>query len=238
MLNIAVCDDNLLSVKKILTVLKKYLAEINIEYNIDKYDDEFKMLGYIADGLKYDIFFCDIDMPIPGYHLMSEIRRYDDEFLLAFISNYESLGNVVCHARGDAYIYKSMSEETMLQEIKYILKLYLKDRQICTFRTAAGLIDMEVRKIKYIESRKREIIVHIKNGEYLTLIDTTLSELEHDNSFNSFSRVGRSYLINFKGVYAVKKSIQFSDGEELKFSKEKIDTFRREWLNFKFEEMK
>lgn len=238
MLNIAVCDDNLPSAEKILTVLKKYLAEINIEYNIDKYDDEFKMLNRIADGLKYDIFFCDIDMPIPGYHLMLEIRRYDDEFILAFISNYDALGNVVCHARADAYIYKNMSDGAMLQEIKYILKLYLKDRQICTFRTVSGLIDMEVRKIKYIESRKREIVVHIQNGEYLTLIDKTLSELERDSSFNSFSRVGRSYLINFKGVYTVKKSIQFSDGEELKFSKEKIDTFRREWLNFKFEEMK
>lgn len=236
MLNIAVCDDNLSSAEKILAVLKNYLIEINIEYNIDMYDDEIKMLEHIKSGTKYNIFFCDIEMPIRGDQLISEIRRYDDDFLLAFISSYSGLGNLVCHARADAYIYKSMSESMTLHEIRYLFNLYFKNKRICTLRTVSGAIDMEMRKIKYIESRKREIIAHILNGDQLTLLDKSLSDLEHDSTFSSFSRVGRSYLINYMGVSAVTKSIQFSDGEELQFSKEKINTFRRGWLSFQYDE--
>lgn len=238
MLTIAVCDDNPASVENFMTVLKNYLAEIGLEYNIDIYDDEVKLLTRIMSGSKYDIYVCDIEMPIQGDRLISEVRHYDTDFLLAFVSNYRDMGNIVCRARGDIYIYKSMGEDMMRHEIKHLFKLYFNNKKVCTLRTASGLIDVEVRKVKYIESRKREVIVHILNGKDFTILDQTLSSLEHDSAFSCFSRVGRSYLINFQGVKAVGKNIQFSDGEELQFSTEKIKDFRSKWLDFQLEEMK
>lgn len=239
MLSIAICDDDLLSIEKFVNVLKSYLVDINIEYRIDIYDDTVKMLTRIINGFRYDIYVCDIEMPIHGDQLISEIRRYDNDFLVAFVSYFENRGNIVCRARGDAYIYKSMSNDEMIHEIKYLLNRYFNNKKDYVFRTVSGPVSVELRKIKYIESRKRKIIVHIFSGSEITILDHTLSSLEHDSSFSHFSRVGRSYLINYQGVIDVEsRTIYFQDGEELQFSREKIKQFQNEWQNFLFDEMK
>lgn len=239
MLNIAVCDDQLLSIKKFIDVMESYLNEIDAEYSIDLYGDEIEMIDNIKIGCKYDIYILDIEMPIQGDQLLEEIRRYDSDFLVGFVSNYDNMGNIVCRSRADIYVYKSMDEEKMLYEIKQLFKIYFYNKTTCTFRTKFGLVEVETRKIKYIESQKRELIVHTLIGEDFKILDNTLSSLEHDSDFYCFSRVGRSHLINFRGVDTVKeKSIIFLDGEELQFSWEKIRSFKKDWQYFLFKELK
>ena len=163
-------------------------------------------------------------MRIQGDQLIKQIRLYDNDFLTAFISNYENRGSVVCHARGDAYIYKSMTAEDMLQEIKHIFALFFRNKQSYRFRTASGFIDIELCKIKYIESCKREIVVHIIDEPDFTVIGHTLSSLESEGAFCRFVRVGRSHLVNYQGVQSVnEKTIRFDDGEELVFPKERLE---------------
>lgn len=236
-MRIAVCDDELLSIQKFIDVLKSYLSEIHLEHEIDMYDDELELLKNVQDGIKYDIYISDIDMRVQGDQLIKQIRLYDNEFLTAFVSSYENKGSVVCHARGDAYIYKSMTSEEMLQEIKRLFTLFFRNKQSYRFRTASGFADIELRKIKYIESCKREIVVHIIDEPDFTVFGHTLSSLESAGAFCRFARVDRSHLVNYQGVQSADdKTIRFDDGEELVFPKEKVERFRRQWRDFILEE--
>lgn len=233
MISIAVCDDQLMSAKFFVGIMKSYLTGIDAEYNIDTYDDEIKMLNNIRDNSGYDIYILDIEMPVQGDRLLTEIRRYDDDFVVAFLSNYDNMGNIVCRSQADAYIYKSMDKSTTLSEIKRLIKIHFYNKQTCPFKTASGIVNIEARKIKYIESKKREVTVHTLIGEDVKLVDSTLSSLEHNSDFNRFARVGRSYLINYRAIDAIReRSIIFCDGEELHFSRDKIRKFKEDWKHF------
>ena len=85
MLNIAVCDDEKLSVDKLVFKLNEYCTDNDIQHNIYIYRSGEELLSSFIDNL--DIIFLDVDMgEINGIVTAKEIRKLNKNVIIIYVS--------------------------------------------------------------------------------------------------------------------------------------------------------
>lgn len=87
-------------------------------------------------------------------------------------------------------------------------------------------ITVKVKNIVYIETLKRNVIVHIGKDSFVC--DSTISDMERELSGEGFYRVHRSYLINLRCVDSFcKTDIKMNNNEMVMLSTRKFAEFKR-----------
>lgn len=78
MIEIAICDDEIVITSKIENILEELSEEMGIKVEIDVFYDGKTLVNYIKDGKKYDLIYMDIEMrEQDGISAASEIREID-----------------------------------------------------------------------------------------------------------------------------------------------------------------
>ena len=88
LLNILICDDDIMIVNKITSLLNHYFSQHSMEYLIFSSVDSGEI--YESDQV-FDIAYIDIEMPgINGLKLSQKLKQNNPDILIMIITAFES----------------------------------------------------------------------------------------------------------------------------------------------------
>ncbi len=208
---IAICDDESVHIEKIRAILP--------DYETDNYLSPAALLDAVSAGLRYDVLFLDIMMPqIDGISLARELREYDEDMLIVFITGKIEYVQTGYEVRAFRYLLKDQIDEGLPKIWNDIIKELL-DRQDAYFsyEFERKVYRLPIRDIFYFESNLRRIVVHTKVSGNAALYGR-LDDLSV--KYSSFIRIHKSYLVNRRYIRMISAgTVILSNGEILPVSR-------------------
>ncbi|MGN1404858.1 MAG: LytR/AlgR family response regulator transcription factor [Erysipelotrichaceae bacterium] len=203
MIQIAVCDDNIVQVRKIESLLEKYFSEEKLPHELFSYTDSSLL---VEDSKKYsfDIAFLDVEMkPINGIETGEYLRKAIPNIILIYVSGYIDYSVQGYKVQAFRYILKRDLDALFKEDMDAALLQYRRINDCFTYKKDGETVRIAYRDILYLMSSERKVTVYTDNGETDTFY-AKLDDLEKRFEYHNFLRVQQSYLVNLK--YALKLS--------------------------------
>lgn len=201
MINIAICDDNIVFLKRFTDVVDKCMR---------KYTDDF-CLNSISNGdlllakqkeMKYDVIFLDIDMPdLSGFDVARIIRNDFSRCFIIFITNHSELVYESMDFQPFNFIRKNCGipiEESTEKVISKLMCHMKQNEKIVLEDEISGRNAVYIRDITYIESDRHYVLYYILKKDLPIKIRSNIGELEKKFSAYDFIRIHKKYLVNLR----------------------------------------
>lgn len=220
MLEIAICDDEVLETSNIETMLEALANKVTVEISTDVFYDGCTLVDHIKRGKRYDLIYLDIEMAKQnGIDAARSIRKLDRNVLIIYVTSHESFVKEVFEVSAFRFISKPIdisifekyfidAKNEIVGKPKYFQYHYNK----ISYRVS-------ISDIMYFQSDKRVTYIVTKTGsekcyEKLNNIEKRLRE-----SDIYFYRTHQSFLVNPKyvSIYSY-DSMELLDGTTLTVS--------------------
>ena len=212
MFNYAICDDNEHDINIIRDIIKQYITESGMDICIESYMKSSE-LSEKFNLNAYDVLFLDIDMPdINGIELAHMCKNIDKYVNIVFITNREDMVFEAIRYQPFRYIRKSNLTEELKETLVELTKKHYDEMFIYEFKTTEDSVKLKLDDVLYIESKGHELILHTKNG--CKTIRARISDYEKKLIPFGFLKIQRSFLINLKYVYLIKRDTVIMDNQE------------------------
>lgn len=234
MIQISIIEDSENDQELLLTALKTFSTNENIEFDIQTY---LSGEAFLADTKrKSDLLFIDIELGgLTGIELAERIREKDSEVIIIFCTNVASLAIKGYDYDAMDYFIKPVTYEVLYPRMKKVVEKLSTPNLTITIPLTDGFKVIKVDDIIYIESFGHDIIYHTKDGDFKTKERKSMKVIEKELSKYHFAKCNVSYLVNFKYLSIV-------NGNELVLTtKERLSISRREkkeFINLFFEYLK
>lgn len=225
MLNIIFVDDLPISTDKAQAAFRAICDRYGITCAITVKNAAESFLACVTKQ-DYDIYVIDIELPdTRGDKLVRAVRAINPMATIAFLSFYNTYGNIAVGARIDAYLYKMYESREMQEQAAILIKKCAAKRQHYRFQTITGAVDVAVVDILYLVSHHRQIYLHMRDGTIYSVYNTSLTTLKAEPQFWQFARLNRNYLVNAKNAVEFDRKrnvIWMQDGQKIKGKKDAI----------------
>lgn len=228
-MNIAICDDDLLQLEYICSLVKKWNNSINQQNRISLFKSAEELLFNYTPGC-FDIFLLDIQMQGEnGISLAKRIRSFDDKASIIFItavSDYVFDGYDVGAVQ---YLLKPINENKLFECLN-ISRKKAPDKKKIILESDQGSIAVAVDNIICIEafSHKTKVVMN----DSALFINESIGSFEQRLG-SDFYKCHRSYIVNIKHVSSIKKYDAFMDnGLSIPVSRRIYNDFNNAFIAF------
>ncbi len=227
MLNIFVCEDNLVQRRTIVQIIQNavMIEELDMKLVLDS-GDPYVLLEEIKASQNTGIYFLDIDLnsDMNGMKLAQQIRRLDPRGFIIFITAHSELSYMTFQYRVEAMDFvlkdnpveaKVKIKECLLNAMERYTLHTNKTRKVYTTQVGGRKISVDYDDIFFFETSGNihKVILHAKDRQIE--FSSTMKELTSTLDDN-FVRCHRSFLVNknnIKEVDAKNRIIYFTNGE-------------------------
>ena len=197
MLGIAVFDDEKIIVDYVGELIKENL---DVNAKIYKYTklEEFK--GDCKKGILQKINAIYIDIKIDslnGIEIAQKIQQENPKIKIIYMTAYSQYSEAIFKTKPTYLLLKPIKKEQIKKSLERALQEEKQNKNIKTFNIKGKIFNIEVEKIKYIESNKRVVIIY--EEDLKRRIYGKLDEIEKMLSSN-FVRCHQSYIVNLEHV--------------------------------------
>ena len=197
MLGIAVFDDEKIIVDYVGELIKENL---DVNAKIYKYTklEEFK--GDCKKGILQKINAIYIDIKIDslnGIEIAQRIQQENPKIKIIYMTAYSQYSEAIFKTKPTYLLLKPIKKEQIKKSLERALQEEKQNKSIKTFNIKGKIFNIEVEKIKYIESNKRVVIIY--EEDLKRRIYGKLDEIEEMLSSN-FVRCHQSYIVNLEHV--------------------------------------
>mgnify|MGYP004475850021 FL=1 len=195
MLGIAVFDDEKIIVDYVGELIKE---KLDVNAKIYKYTklEEFK--GDCKKGILQKINAIYIDIKIDslnGIEIAQKIQQENPKIKIIYMTAYSQYSEAIFKTKPTYLLLKPIKKEQIKKSLERALKEEKQSKNIKTFNIKGKIFNIEVEKIKYIESNKRVVIIY--EEDLKRRIYGKLDEIEEMLSSN-FVRCHQSYIVNLE----------------------------------------
>ena len=218
---IAICEDNFSSLSYIEQSVRKFLTSHGCQGVISSYSSSFNLYHQVQEGIRFGLYFLDIDMPkVDGLTLASAIRKFDDGAVIMFVSAKEEYVFDAIKVQPFRFIRKSHFQSDLTEALEEYLRQNQteKEENFLTLEVQNEIYSFCVNEIVYIQAKDNylDIITNQKN----TLIRYKISDMEKRLEPYQFLRIHKSYLVNYRYIYSLQnKTVTLEDGTVLPISR-------------------
>ena len=197
MLGIAVFDDEKIIVDYVGELIKENL---DVNAKIYKYTklEEFK--GDCKKGIlqKINAIYLDIKIDsLNGIEIAQKIQQENPKIKIIYMTAYSQYSEAIFKTKPTYLLLKPIKKEQIKKSLERALQEEKQNKNIKTFNIKGKIFNIEVEKIKYIESNKRVVIIY--EEDLKRRIYGKLDEIEEMLSSN-FVRCHQSYIVNLEHV--------------------------------------
>lgn len=223
MINIAVCDDEILYIRQITELLQEIAHEYRLQVNIDIFNDGIKLENNINSGIsRYDLMYLDIEMPEDGITLAKKIRLIDKTVLIVYITSHDNYMKESFAVRPFRYLGKPIDRLEFTKCFKDSYKEILEYDYYFRYRYDRMERKLLVQDILYFMSKLRKVYIVTSEETYEMYSKLDGIEEEMQKGRIPFLRIHRSYLVNFKHIDEISYDyIIVSNGKRLSVSEER-----------------
>lgn len=233
MLEIAVCDDDIIFTGKVEKILEKIGQKYNVQMSIEVFWDGDELVESIKSGERFDIIYLDIEMKrMNGLDAANEIRKIDRESLLIYITSYESYMPVTFDYRPFQFIVKPIQIDKFEQCFVKAYQEILRNDSYFQFKYNKTYHRILSQNIMYFESSKR--VISIITSDTIMKFYGKLDEVENAlrGSKLNFLRIHQSYLVNFKYIEEIAYDrVKLIDGQVLYISEDRRKKIGRQYCD-------
>lgn len=237
LLKIAVVDDEMIFVDKLIGKITESCEKLNIEFTIDKYSNGYDLL---ENYKKYHLIFLDIEMPaIDGITTAKKINELKNEAEIPFIVFITSHDNLVYDALKSfpfSFIRKSdfEDEDIIFDCISKVLNKVKSSSKTIIIRADRQDIVLKIYEIIYMEKLKNYSYIHTALKTYP--VKSPLTDFEKLLSKHGFIRCHEGYIVNLNDICKIyDKSILLSNNETVPMSRHKVKTVREAFMKWMIE---
>lgn len=234
MLNIAICDDDALILSKVEELVGVFFRTHCIEIKMQSYQLSENLTYDLQDGLYYDLFLLDIEMPgIDGRELAKSIHNNMPAAKVIFITSHLEYAVEAYEFSIFRYIPKTAIEEKLSAALNDFYKLYRLERnEFYTIQVKNYVEQLSYRDILYILKEGKYAVFHLANGR-TNSVRKTLAQVFKEINKDYFYFVDRGCIVNLANVLGMNENgILFSDNQRLAISKASISDFKMILLRF------
>ena len=234
MLNIAICDDDALILSKVEELVGVFFRTHCIEMKMQSYQLSENLTYDLQDGLYYDLFLLDIEMPgIDGRELAKSIHNNMPAAKVIFITSHLEYAVEAYEFSIFRYIPKTAIEEKLSAALNDFYKLYRLERnEFSTIQVKNYVEQLSYRDILYILKEGKYAVFHLANGR-TNSVRKTLAQVFKEINKDYFYFADRGCIVNLANVIGMNENgILFSDNQRLAISKASISDFKTILLRF------
>lgn len=220
MINIGICDDELLYRIKIKDILKELLRSYSINYNIYEFSSGEELLNNYPKGL--DILIMDIQMKIVnGMYTARKIREFDQNLEIIFMTSFSEFMQEGYEVKAYRYILKPINERKISKNILPCIDEVMKKKKNYLSINVKNYIDrIKIDSIVYIETARPNILIYTHDNMYTTKM--TISKIEKILSEYGFFRCHNSYIVNLKLIESMNGNTVVVKGKNIPISKYRV----------------
>ncbi|MCD8023792.1 MAG: LytTR family DNA-binding domain-containing protein [Lachnospiraceae bacterium] len=224
MLRAAVVEDEREERLQLVSYLKRYGNEQNLEISVEEFSDGSQLVEEYS--FNFDVLFLDIEMKnLNGLDTAREIRRRDPDVLLLFVTNLAQYAIEGYEVEALDFIVKPFSYPSFCLRMDKIQKrLKLQAVNLMQFRSGKGTVFLNTRDILYAETMNKKTVLHTA-GETLTCSET-MNELQEKLCDFGFFRCHNAYLVNMNAIERLDGSHVVIHGTEIPVSKYRKKEFQ------------
>ena len=220
MLEIAICDDEILVTSNIEKMIESLADKIAVDVSIDIFYDGSTLVDYISRGKQYDLIYLDIEIiKQNGVDAARVIRKFDKNVLIIYVTSHESFAKEVFEVSAFRFISKPIDHQRFEKYFIDAKNEILKSPRYFQYQYNKISHRISFSDIMYFQSDKRVTYIVTKSGsqkcyEKLNNIEKKLCE-----SGIHFYRTHQSFLVNpkFVSIYSY-DTVELLDGTTLTVS--------------------
>ena len=197
MINIAICDDTIEELEIISAIISKNLKELEIPSKIRSFSDGQDLLKHMNSSKRdIDIMFLDIYMKFSnGIDIAKEIREFDKECKIVFITSSKIHAIDSYEVRALHYILKPINEEKLSTAVKIAIESLNKQDNKIIVKNKKGDYRIFYKDILYAESKARVVNIYLKCGEVISFY-SKLEDFFQRLDDERFLKCHQSFVVN------------------------------------------
>jgi len=204
-MHIAICDDNLEELSRIVTLMENFRCEIDGSITYETFTSAIELIETIRTR-RFDLLLLDILMPgITGMEAAREIRSTDSELPIIFLTSSREFAVESYRVGAMDYIMKPARKDEIFPSISKQLAKYKQEDSYLTLKTGSGIVKLPFSQIIYVEVLNRSVQFILTNGDMRKAYGY-LADYESDLlSDSNFYKPHRSYIVNMSHVLELTK---------------------------------
>ena len=202
-MNIAICDDEVSCINRILQLLQPYKE--TEELNISTFLSGEEFLKKIDESMLYDIVFLDIEMSIvSGLEVAHNLRNKGSKAIIIFITNHLNYVSDTFRLGAFQFLVKPIDEKVFISDFERAIRTYKNTHKFYKIRWRDSNYVIEYGDIYYIEGYNRHLFIYTDEKGYECV--GKLPEEEKKLKAFDFVRCHQGYLINMSKIKEINKS--------------------------------
>ncbi len=228
-MRVAIVDDDANWRKQIQRKIVQYDTMKEIEITLFSSGEQ-----YLANKEHYDISLIDIEMQgLDGFDTISEARKYNPEGIYVILTTHIEMSRKGYVVNAFRYIDKAELDE--LQEALASAQIILgRNKRIKVSVVDAGMRELTLKKIVYVETEKHYILFHTKQG--VVKCSDNMKDVEKILPTEWFCRCHNAFIVNLDEIARIEDRIVYlSNGEDIDVSQRKLNQFKKLYVDRQFE---
>ncbi len=223
-MKIAIVDDELFWRESVLKMTKSHYSDIEVD--IDVFESG---VHFLKAKKFYDIVIMDIEMPgIDGFDTIMEYRKEYGKVIAIILTTHMEISHKGYLVNAFRYVNKEKIKVELEEAFHASEHLLAVNNAVLLNVVGLKPIRVVVKDILFIETRKRNVIVHTEEKEYEC--SNSISSLEKSLSDCGFYRSHKSFLVNLDRIKNFdKKNIYFSNNQIAFLSTHKYAEFKMKY---------
>lgn len=202
MVSILICDDDIIMLNRIKSVIELVLADTKTKARIHAFSDAEQISDQILSGC--DIALLDIDFDKANYNGMDVARRLRtlrSDTVIIFVTNFIEYAPEGYEVQAFRYVLKKDIPEDLVAS--FLLALKQINKETLRIKVNGEIINIPCIDVLYLEVRQHCVTAYVqksvtdKNYKEYNFY-ASLSELEQQLEPQGFLRIHKSYLVNMK----------------------------------------
>lgn len=202
MVSILICDDDIVMLNRIKSVIELVLADTKTKARIHAFSDAEQISDQILSGC--DIALLDIDFDKANYNGMDVARRLRtlrSDTVIIFVTNFIEYAPEGYEVQAFRYVLKKDIPEDLVAS--FLLALKQINKETLKIQVNGEIINIPSDDVLYLEVMQHCVTAYVQKSEADKshkeyIFYASLSELEQQLEPQGFLRIHKSYLVNMK----------------------------------------
>lgn len=239
MLQIAVCDDNIDELSKMVQLIDLYRTSRNFSCEYAAFVNGFELVSALEKGKRFDIYCLDIIMPgFTGIEAAKEIRSFDKTAPILFFTSSPEFALESYSVKAINYVLKPISKEKMFCTLDEVLEQVKaeKDEDAVIVKSNEGIQKILISNLVFAEVIGRNVLYHLRSGKVIECAEPFSSVCDKLLKYGCFIKPHRSYLVNMQYVDTIDNhQVTLQTLSSVPVAQGKAREIKQQYLNYQME---
>lgn len=205
-MKIAVCDDEILFLDEICSLLEVWGKERGISLSLYRFTNGDDLID-IHRSEWMDLIILDVIMPLlSGMDTARELRNTNQAVPIIFLTSSREFAVDSYEVKAWNYLIKPIDRAHLFLTLDEFLITYRSTTKFFTAKTVDGFCRIAIPDVDYLEAQNKQVLIHLSNGRMITARELFSKCAEVFTPENGFCCCHRSYIVNLTNVERFSKT--------------------------------